>query len=320
MIKTLQEVTVLINEGHWLHIAGNEDLLRQLPKGNWIGGTTEYFVSESGGIISHDLLFVDTFTPYECKIIDYDDSTISNITKDAYSNGFSILIIPYNSSILGTYSKNAPDYDEMYIKNIVGWVSGSNQLKPEQVPLSVNGFTKQYFSDKATVMHICLPNDKVADVGIVNIFEPQNDKNEIEFYDDGFSTSYCKIDGEEVILADFIRDNKINTKLPIIGDYAGADINISIKEVSDKTVLFYAPVFKNIKYRFSKEVSDYEKEFNIKLSEHDDSGLAFTCNCYLNFLYGDLKDKKIMKFFGPITLGEIAYQLLNQTLVYVKIK
>jgi hypothetical protein len=44
----------------------------------------------------------------------------------------------------------------------------------------------------------------------------------------------------------------------------------------------------------------------------------FSCNCILNFLYGELEGKSIGTFTGPVTFGEIAYQLVNQTLVYVK--
>jgi len=46
---------------------------------------------------------------------------------------------------------------------------------------------------------------------------------------------------------------------------------------------------------------------------------VYTCNCILNFLYGELEGKVIGSFDGPVTFGEIAYQLVNQTLVYVSI-
>ena len=41
----------LIGSGAWLSIAGDESALRQLPLGNWIGGTIPYFMAE-GGIFS----------------------------------------------------------------------------------------------------------------------------------------------------------------------------------------------------------------------------------------------------------------------------
>ena len=46
----------------------------------------------------------------------------------------------------------------------------------------------------------------------------------------------------------------------------------------------------------------------------------YSCNCILNYLYGDLEGKKTGGFTGPVTFGEIAYILLNQTLVKLDVK
>jgi len=40
----LQDVTKMINTGHRMILAGDEELLKKLPKGNWIGGTIPYFM------------------------------------------------------------------------------------------------------------------------------------------------------------------------------------------------------------------------------------------------------------------------------------
>ena len=37
----------------------------------------------------------------------------------------------------------------------------------------------------------------------------------------------------------------------------------------------------------------------------------------LNYVYGELENKHTGSLTGPMTFGEIAFQLLNQTLVYV---
>ena len=50
------------------------------------------------------------------------------------------------------------------------------------------------------------------------------------------------------------------------------------------------------------------------------SALFFSCNCILNYLYSELEGKKTGGITGPITFGEIAYQLLNQTMVYLTIE
>ena len=40
----------------------------------------------------------------------------------------------------------------------------------------------------------------------------------------------------------------------------------------------------------------------------------------LNYLYAELEGKKTGSIVGPITFGEIAYVLLNQTLVHLLIE
>jgi hypothetical protein len=40
----------------------------------------------------------------------------------------------------------------------------------------------------------------------------------------------------------------------------------------------------------------------------------------LNFLYGELEGKKTGTITGPMTFGEIAYQLLNQTMIFLEIE
>ncbi|MEO0003956.1 MAG: hypothetical protein RLZZ22_1648, partial [Pseudomonadota bacterium] len=47
--------------------------------------------------------------------------------------------------------------------------------------------------------------------------------------------------------------------------------------------------------------------------------VVFSCNCILNFLFGELEGKAIGGVEGPITFGEIGYQLLNQTMVAVRL-
>ena len=61
MLLTFDEVSKKIKEGSVLHIAGTETLLRKLPKGNWLGGSTEYFMADDGGKVSGELLFVTEF-------------------------------------------------------------------------------------------------------------------------------------------------------------------------------------------------------------------------------------------------------------------
>lgn len=67
------------------------------------------------------------------------------------------------------------------------------------------------------------------------------------------------------------------------------------------------------------EVSNYEQKFLSELKKMDSKPI-FSCNCILNFVFAHLEGKKIGDLVGPITFGEIAYILLNQTMVYITVQ
>jgi hypothetical protein len=319
MLLDFEKTSALISEGKLLHIAATEELLRKLPKGNWIGGSTEYFVEECGGIVTDNQLSVEVLDFAEYKFGVYDCDTIKNVASDGYENGLTILIIPFNSGVHTEYAGNAPTYDDMFIKPVVGWISGLNLGKSGQTPIAVNGFTGECFADKAVALSVAVEGGKRADIKIVNIFDEDDSSPVIRFEKDGFSALKCTVDYEEINFAEYIDENAIDTNLPLVGDYSGMGVNVSVKSIEDGVVNFYAPVFADIDYRFAKEIPDYEAAFAAKLAEIESKDSVFACNCILNFLYGNLEGKKIDGLYGAITFGEIAWQLLNQTLVYVTI-
>ncbi|MDR0306155.1 MAG: hypothetical protein LBI42_04865 [Chitinispirillales bacterium] len=319
MLMTFDEVTKKIANGDLLHIAGTEGLIKKLPKGSWIGGSTEYFMARDGGKITDDLLSVIELPYREFKIKSYDEKTIQDITVDAFDNGFSIAIIPFDSTVHKVYAEKAAEFDGMFIKNITGWISGFNLSKSGQTPIAVNGLTGETYYEKAAVLHVAVPDDKTVTIGVINIFTQDENSPVIEFIEEGFSVKNCLINGKETVFADYIEQNKLDTKLPFVGDYSGNGVNISCKSIENGVVYTYAPVFSGIKYRIAKPISDYAGEFNRQLGKFEDAAAVFSCNCILNFLYGELEGKTLKAFAGPITFGEIAYQLVNQTLVYVSV-
>ena len=319
MLMTFDETSKRIGGGELLHIAGTEELLKKLPKGNWIGGSTEYFMAKEGGTVSGEQLFVTTFPYADFSIKSYDADDVRNVALDAYDNGFSIAIVPFDSAVHKTYAEKAPGFEDMFIKNVAGWIAGLNLGKAGQTPIAVNGQTGEAFADKAAVLHIGVPEDKAVTIGVINIFSQDEESPVIEFTEDGFSAVKCLINGEERVFADYIAENGIDTKLPLVGDYSGNGVNVSFKSIQDGVVNLYAPVFTGIKYRIAKSVSNYAEELNNHLADFRDAHSVFSCICILNFLYGELEGKNIELFRGPVTFGEIAYQLVNQTLVYVSV-
>lgn len=319
MLITLEETVALINEGKTLHIAADDMLLKKLPKGKWIGGTTPYFISDEGGVFTKDKLFVDEIDYAEdIKISVYGKYNIFQVVEECYDNGLTMLIMPYGSTVATKYSKEAPEIEELLMHPIVGWISGLD-LNGEGQAKVYDGTRGESYTDKAVAMYIKLPEGKTAMINMINIFSDDKTDPVIRFPENDLSVTKCSVNGQDVNFAEYIAKKGIDTKMPLVADYNGSYINTSIKEVKEGSVSFYAPVFKNIEYRFATSVDDYAKEFKTRIEKAGARNPVISCNCILNYLYGDLTGKKIPPYTGPVTFGEIAYQLLNQTLVYCEI-
>lgn len=48
--------------------------------------------------------------------------------------------------------------------------------------------------------------------------------------------------------------------------------------------------------------------------------IVFACNCILNHTYGHMEGHRLGTLEGPVTFGEVAFQLVNQTLVYLELR
>ena len=318
MLLTFDETVKKINEGKLLHISSTQALLEKLPRGNWLGGTSEYFMGSDGGIVTKELLFV-TPMPYDTyKIQTYTTDTIKNVVADGYENGFTIVILPFGSSINAEYALNSNDYAEMYMRPIAGWVAGRNLDNPEQIPKVGNGQEGEVYEDKGVAVHIQIPEGKVASVNIVNIFSPDENLPILEFDEQDFVVHNCIINGEKTSFSGFLKEHNIDTLVPMIGDYSGASVNISIIQIlDDGGVQLAAPPTKGIKYRWASSMTDYAGAFQSRAKGLEGADITFACNCIFNFLYGQLEGKQIPVFAGSATWGEIAYKLVNQTFVYI---
>lgn len=319
MLKTIDEVINMVKEGKVLHIAADEKLLTQLPCGNWIGGTTQYFMSEEGGCFCQDKLFVTEIEGEEFKILSYKKEEIYRIAKDSYENGFTFLLMPHKSEVSTYYAQNVSGFEDIFLSPIVGWICGAD-VESDQVPKVFDGRTASEYIDRAIVMHVRLPENKMAYIGTINIFELPKQYDKIEVMESGYIIKDCLINGEKQNIAEYYRKNDMNPTLPLVGNYSGTLINVGIEEVTDSEMHLYAPAFRGITYTFPNNVDNYEEAFHEQIQQIQDVRPLFSCNCYSNYTYGKLENVKIANFEGPVTMGEIAYQQLGQTLVYLEIR
>jgi hypothetical protein len=324
-IFSVVEVTRLITQGRILLLAGEEALLRQLPPGKWIGGTIPYFIApEQGGVVSRNMIFATDISAVaaDVSIQVYDPEGLAEVYVDAPQSSCSFLIVPAASAVHSSFALNGPHYREFGARPLIGWVAGVHlgDLRTEK-PKVFDGSTGQAHEQEAVVMHLTLTPGKAVDVGILNIFE-QGDGDTLTFGADGFSCTEVLVNGVRENFADYIAHHHLDTKLPLVADYYGALVNISFQGIDPGgEVKFYAPVFSGIRYKHARPISNYGAAFSEQLRTIRPSAdhIVFSCNCILNYLYSDLEGHKTGPFVGPITFGEIAYQLLNQTLVYLEV-
>lgn len=322
-LMDLRDALVAIRSGAYLSIAADESLLRRLPPGNWLAGSIPYFMGQDGGQTSRQKLFVTELPTHAGtpQLRWYDAGNLHKVALEAPSHGLTVLIVPAFSEVHSRFAREAPSFEDMYMKPLVGWIAGVHLDDLGQAaPVVVNGQTLVFSQDRALAVHIPLPASIYPRIDILNLFQP-GAGDAIRFPSTGFSAQECFVNDQLVNLAQYLTHQGIDTRLPLVADYSGAMINVSFKAVDAAAgrVDFYAPVFDDVAYRIAEPVPDYAQAFARSLPG-DALGARWSCNCILNYLYGGLEGQRTGPITGPMTFGEIAYQLLNQTMVYVNLE
>lgn len=320
---TVAEAADLIRRGTPLALAGPESALDQLPAGNWVAGTIPYFMTAEGGKVVTDgqVFATDLGTMGGVSVACYGPDELASIAGKAPDNGFSFTIIPAGGQCHQRFSAEAASYEDAFLKPTVGWISGVHLNDLGKVSAKVyDGRTATKHEDRTVVAYVSVPADKLVSLEIVNLFEPDGG-DVLHFEETSFRQGTVLVNGERRPFADYVRSRGLeHGKLPLVGDFGGAHLNASIQSLDADAVNLYAPLFPGVDYRFAKPVADYAGAFRARLGDVDPAGVVMGCNCILNFLFGELEGKAIGGVAGPVTFGEVAYQLLNQTLVMVRIQ
>jgi hypothetical protein len=320
-LYTVTEVNELILKNSRLVISADESLLNQLKKGNWIGGTIPYFMTEKGGTFTKELLYVQNLTEIgiNFRFSKYDETNISTVTKTGFDNGFTILIVPMGSPVHSSFGVNSLQYEDIFKNPIVGYVAGLDlSLLGKASPKVYFGQDNLCLENAGVALHIELAENQVARTEIINPNTLNEESPVFEFPISSFTQGDCLIDGKPDNLADYMSRNNLSTlSIPYVSDCNGALINRDIMkiDVENHSVTFFAPLYSDEKYRMANKIEDYYSVFQKKLTI-DNSITAYSCLCVSYYKLGSLEGKKI-NINGPLTFGEIAYQLLNQTAVYL---
>jgi hypothetical protein len=317
----IDEVAALIRGGASLALAGTEAALERLPAGNWIGGTTPYFLTERGGkIVGDDEVFVTDLTALgTVTVAAYGADQLDRICGDAPDSGFSMAIMPAQSACHQRFALDAPTYADALMKPVVGWIAGFNVQTGGQGRV-YDGRGPTRLDDRAVVLHVAWNDGAIAQLEIINPFTV-GDGDVLTFAQAGFAQTHCIIDGVERRFADHLVEHGLDDlRRPLVGDHGGAPINVAVQSIDREggVVRLYAPVFPGTDYRFAAPLDDYSRSFADLMAGRSGGEMLWSCNCVLNFLFGELEGRTIPSVIGPVTFGEIAYQLLTQTMVVLK--
>jgi hypothetical protein len=321
LFLTAGEASALVQSGAVVVIAGAEELLSALPRGNWIGGTTAYFMTERGGTVTADHLFCSVIErATKSHIATLEPRALPQVTTARYGNGFTYLLLPAFSEAHQRYAIEGPGFPRLFDQPVMGWITGVHLSDlGKRTPKVFDGQTGLSYENAGVALYVELPPTMVPDLDIINRFTP-GDGPAIVFPETGFTAGSCAIDNRFANLARHLVENSTDTRLPLVANYAGAMINVSVQAIDAARgeVRFYAPVVAGEAYRLARPVTDYAGSFDAQSDAPDQDRQVLACNCILNFLHAELEGKVTGGFVGPVTFGEIAYILLNQTLVVLR--
>ena len=313
---TPEEVSSMIRAGKSLLLAGDAKLLSQLPAGNWIGGSTPYFILYPvNRITSFDKIFVTSLPDFvtTTEIREYDETTIQNIFNEGPENGFTVLIMPFASPVTVNYSLNATNYENFAVHPVCGWLAGQpNEILMTEKSYSASGIGPCLFSEKAVAMHISLPESKFAEISIFNPYK-QGDGDSIMFDHSSLTVTDAIINGETRNFAEYLREIGFDKQIPLVTNYSGVMINVVILDAGESEVYLTAPVFKNVDYRIATI------DNNITEPSLVSDRIIFSITCVGNFFHPDYCEKYLRKMNGPAVFGEIAYQQIGLTTVSVTV-
>lgn len=159
---SVAEVAAMIDAGEALILAAEEAPLSALPRGNWIGGTSPFFMShEVGGTFDRDRILVqklpDIATIAWAGLLDR--ASLPTMAERGAGNGYTIVLMPGQSAIQQDFALHSLEWPGMFARPLAGWVTGvANDRIGIDVPKVFDGRTGTASTDQALVLHVALPD------------------------------------------------------------------------------------------------------------------------------------------------------------------
>ncbi|MDF2234677.1 hypothetical protein P2H44_19125 [Albimonas sp. CAU 1670] len=322
-MMTVAEASERIRAGSVMLAAGAAPALAQLPRGRWIGGTASHFITAQGGREDRArLMCTEIESALEARVRTLTPEALPTLAQERYAHGATLILIPAFCEAHERFALDGATWPGLFEQPLMGWIAGVHPDEAERARAKViDGESGRMLKEGAVLMHLALPPGVSVELDILNPFEPgEEPATRFVFAETGFSARTATVKGREVALADYLTKAAVDLRLPLVANYAGARVNVSFRSVDAGSgeVRFYAPVVAGVEYRQARPLADYAAAF--AAAAPGDAAERLSCNCVLNYLHGGLEGKAAGGYLGPATFGEIAYILLNQTLVQLDLR
>ena len=294
---SLREVTEMICNDRVLVLTALDEVLAQLPTGNWIGGIAnqpEITYNDEGEPL---LIQVNDLTKWvrNVHINSYQSFNFESIEKDSFANGFSIICIPAFSSVhlsYAIYSATTPTVQHP----IIGWIAGYECGMPEmRESVVVDGGTGEFYSERVVVLHCALHDEYKVWYDVINPYIPDFNKPRFKFPNASFNISDCSViedETDEKKLQDEALSNApsarvsfrqyaathnipIDAETTLItqlhGEYTTTSILIS---AIGKTLVLATPVIPGLSYYIGKHTEGEDSLFAVNADS-----VIFSVNC-----------------------------------------
>ena len=311
-----------IEAGHVLLLAGAEASLARLPAGRWVGGTAAQALTPQGGVtLGTDIAYTDlTAIALNATAHRLNSETLRGIGAQAPYNGFTVLILPGLSALLGQAAGELGGYEGLYNAPLIGWVSAVALDEIGRLTPKTFAGGPEPAHERAAVLYVTLPAHLFAQLHIVNLFSPGKGAA-IEFPAPALAYAYasqgdCLIGGKPGNLARHMAAQAINSRLPLIANSDGAVANLAIHgcDPENGVVEFIAPALPGLTYHFAERVGDYTAAFTNAAAKLGINSAAVASVCALAYQHANLAAAPLGLFHGPVGFGQIAYTPLTQTL------
>jgi len=323
MLCRLHDASEIAGSGAPCVVAGSSELLRRLPQGNWIGGTSSFAFTPTGGVELSDRLIVTAFPPGVrlSGIQRYGVGGLEYLADDCPAEGFSVVIIPHCSPVHSVFARDSAMGGPFEKHNIFGWMSGSLRGRHVGRPQVYFGPLAHCIEDEAVAMHFDVEPGWKISTRAQSIYKGGTGQP-ILFPSEGFSATHAIVDGHVINFAQFIAANGIDITLPLVSSHGEREILTCISSVDPGAgvVRFHAPVFRNVEYRFAAAVHDPVAETRRLISEEGKGSTVISCLCLLSYNEGAVEDYAGSYCEGPVTFGEIAPLPTTRTFTRVVIE